>query len=247
MKRHHYVLSGCICAIAMFAIFANDNFVSKTPQTPESEEIPQKITAQPIKYQLPSWLFDDPKGNNALITTSRLETSEKPLYQYTNYFQRFSPHYSKYKGKKTVLRVARTQENFDEILKTMVGEVIVPRKLDFSKELYLFIFNGIQNANEYTLVEVSEIDRNGGPIKLGNRSFVHPETGKRITMIDHIMVRAEVQIGKPEYVDETLSPWTMIRVNRETFFKEYPENDETKFILIESRNHIYTIEEQSDN
>ena len=61
------------------------------------------------------------------------------------------------------------------------------------------------------------------------------------------MVRAEVQIGKPEYVDETLSPWTMIRVNRETFFKEYPENDETKFILIESRNHIYTIEEQSDN
>jgi len=40
------------------------------------------------------------------------------------------------------------------------------------------------------------------------------------------------------------SPWTMIRVNKETFFKQHPMNDETSFVLIESRSYIYTQKEQ---
>ena len=51
----------------------------------------------------------------------------------------------------------------------MIGlPAVLPRKLDFEKELFIFVFNGTQDANAYTLVEVSEIDRNNGPIKLGN-------------------------------------------------------------------------------
>ena len=144
------------------------------------------------------------------------------------------------------MRVARTQVEFDDILKTMAGEpAVAPAQLNFDKEIFIFIFNGTQDANEFTSVEVSEIDRNHGPIKLGEeRSFTHPETGKLVTMLDEVLVRAEVQIGKPGIPMAGFSPWTMIRVNKETFFKQHPMNDETRFVLVESRSYIYTQKEQ---
>ena len=196
------------------------------------------------EYRFPTWLFDDPKGSNALVTTTQLKNQDKPIWTYTNYFRRFSPGLCKYAGNMTVMQVARTQKDFDAIMKTMIGlPAVLPRKLDFEKELFIFVFNGTQDANAYTLVEVSEIDRNNGPIKLGNKSF--KLDGKLVTQVDHVMVRVEVQIGQPSHgVEKGRSPWTMIRVNKETFFKEHPINNETRFVIVESRNYIYTQKER---
>jgi hypothetical protein len=212
------------------------------PLQPPIENIKPPLAA--TEYRFPTWLFDDPKGGNALITTTQLENQDKPIWTYTNYFQRFSPGLCKYAGNVTVIQVARTQKDFDTIMKTMIGlPAVLPHKLDFEKELFIFVFNGTQDANAYTLVEVSEIDRNNGPIKLGNKSF--KRDGKLVTQVDHVMVRVEVQIGKPSHgVEKGLSPWTMIRVNKETFFKEYSMSDETRFVIIESRNYIYTQKER---
>lgn len=205
---------------------------------PTNEEV-----VAPTEYQFPNWVFDDPKGDNALVTTSQLESQKKPLYKYTNYFKRFSPAICKYRGNKTVMKVARTQTEFDTIMEEMVGlPAVLPRKLDFGKELFIFVFNGVQDANQYTFVEVAEIDRNNGPIRLGNKSFRGPD-GKLVTQYDAVMVRVGVQIGKPGLVQEGYSPWTMIRVNKETFFKEHPMSDETHFVIIEGREHIYVQKE----
>jgi len=250
-----------VCVLAAFAGFLLGGYAEDKPtvdkqsdessgtvarmvdqlQTPAFDQ-PQVKSAG--EYYFPNWVFDDPKGDNALVTTVQLESSDEPLYKYTNYFKRFSPSYSKYSGKKTIMRVARTQAEFDDILKTMAGPAVVPRKLNFDKELFVFIFNGTQDANEYTVVEVGEVDRNNGPIKLGDKSFTHHKTGDLVTMHDEVIVRAEVQIGKPGIVSVGFSPWTMIRVNKETFFKQHPMNDETHFTLIESRSYIYTKIEQ---
>ena len=247
MKRLYLQRLGLACVVAVFAVFLFKSYaedkVDKSQRPDVSLDQPQVKSVG--KYYFPNWVFDDPKGDNALVTTSQLESSDKPLYRYTNYFKKFGPSFSKYSGKKTVMRVARTQAEFDDILKTMAGPGVSPRKLDFDKELFIFIFNGTQDANEFTSVEVSEIDRNNGPIKFGDeRSFVHPKTGKLVTMLDEVVVRAEVQIGKPGIPMAGFSPWTMIRVNKETFFKQHPMNDETYFVLIESRSYIYTQKEQ---
>ena len=238
-----------VFAMAVFAVFLFKSYAEDKPSVDKLQR-PDVSLDQPQvksvgKYYFPDWVFDDPKGNNALVTTAQLESSNEPLYKYTNYFKKFGPSFSKYSGKKTVMRVARTQAEFDDIVKTMAGEpAVAPAKLDFDKELFVFIFNGTQDANEFTSVEVNEVDRNNGPIKLGAKNFVHPKTGKLVTMLDEVIVRAEVQIGKPGIPMAGFSPWTMIRVNKETFFKKYPMNDETRFVLIESRSYIYTKIEQ---
>lgn len=249
MKRLYLQRLGLVCVVSVFAVFLFKSYAEDKPsvdklQRPDAE-FDQPQVKSVGKYYFPNWVFDDPKGDNALVTTAQLESSDKPLYKYTNYFKRFGPSFSKYNGKKTVMRVARTQAEFDDILKTMAGiPAVSPRKLNFDKELFIFIFNGTQDANGFTSVEVSEIDRNNGPIKLGEKSFIHSETGKLVTMFDEVIVRAEVQIGKPGILQAGFSPWTMIRVNKETFFKQHPMNDETRFVLIESRSYIYTQKEQ---
>jgi len=249
MKKLYLQRLGLSCLLAAFAGFLLGGYAEDRPTVSKPQKSDSAFEQPQVKsvgeYYFPDWVFDDPKGDNALVTTAQLESSDEPLYKYTNYFKRFSPSFSKYSGKKTIMRVARTQAEFDDILKTMVGEpAVAPRKLNFDKELFVFIFNGIQDANAYTLVEVGEVDRNNGPIKLGDKSFTHHETGELVTMHDEVIVRAEVQIGKPGVVSAGFSPWTMIRVNKETFFKQYPMNDETQFTLIESRSYIYTKKEQ---
>ena len=250
MKRLYLQRLGLACVAAAFAVFLFKSYAEDKPVVDKRQRPDAALDQPQVKsvgqYYFPNWVFDDPKGDNALITTSQLESSDKPLYRYTNYFKKFGPSFSKYSGKKTVMRVARTQVEFDDILKTMAGEpAVAPAQLNFDKEIFIFIFNGTQDANEFTSVEVSEIDRNHGPIKLGEeRSFTHPETGKLVTMLDEVLVRAEVQIGKPGIPMAGFSPWTMIRVNKETFFKQHPMNDETRFVLVESRSYIYTQKEQ---
>jgi hypothetical protein len=216
------------------------------PLDPDSFQRPLGELKPPpaaTKYRFPIWVFDDPKGGNALVTTTQLQNQDKPLWTSTNYFRRFSPGVCKYDGKTTVMQVARTQKEFDIIMQTMVGlPAVLPRKLNFEKELFIFVFNGTQDANEFTLVEVSEVGRNGGPINLG-KAFKRRD-GKLITRHDSVLVRVEVQIGKPGLVQKGQSPWTMIRVNKETFFKEHPMSDDTEFVIIEGRNHIYTRNEK---
>jgi hypothetical protein len=195
------------------------------------------------KYRFPDWVLADPVGDNALITTTRLESSDKPLTESRQLFLRFSPTSCKYSGDKTVMQVARTEKEFNTIMASMVGiKAELPRKLDFDKELFIFVFNGTQDANEKTLVEVADVDRNGGAIKLGKKSFVGRD-GKLVTLYDSIIVRVEVQIGIPGLVRDGYSPWTMIRVNKEKFFKEHPMSDETHFVLIEHRDNIYSQKE----
>ena len=138
------------------------------------------------------------------------------------------------------MKVARTEKEFNTIMTTMVGvKADLPRKLDFDKELFVFVFNGTQDANEKTLVEVADLDRNGGPIKFNE------DGAGNVTTYDPVTVRVEIQIGKPGLVRPGYSPWTMIRINKEKFFEKYPMSSETHFVLIESRSASYIQKETS--
>ena len=142
MKRLYLQRLGLACVAALLAVFLFKSYAEDKP----AADIPDAALDQPQvksvgQYYFPNWVFDDPKGDNALITTSQLESSDKPLYRYTNYFKKFGPSFSKYSGKKTVMIVARTQAEFDDVLKTMAGPVVSPRKLNFDKELFVFVFN----------------------------------------------------------------------------------------------------------
>lgn len=176
------------------------------------------------------WAFDDPKGNNALTTTTTLNGKE--LTRQVQYFKRFQVSASNYEGRTSKMMVARTQEEFDAIMK-IAGDYVAPRKLDFSKELFIFVFAGKKDANWKTMVEVAEVDRNGGPIR------------KEGLVYDACLVRVSIEHNSPASGENpAYSPWTMIRVNKETFFKEHPMIDETEFVLIESRS-VLKVEDEA--
>jgi hypothetical protein len=169
-----------------------------------------------------NWVFDDPQGANALATTTTVEGKE--LTRQVQYLKRFQASDSQYMGKTSMMKVARTQEDFDAILK-ITGDYVIPRKLDFDKEVFIFVFAGKKDANFKTMVEVADVDRNDGPIRREN------------LVVDSCLVRVAIDHNSsgenPAY-----SPWTMIRVNKETFFKKYPMTEDTKFVLIESRSFL---------
>ena len=115
---------GLACVAAAFAGFLFKSYAGDKPAADKQQRPDTSLDQPQVKsvgqYYFPNWVFDDPKGDNALVTTSQLESSDKPLYRYTNYFKKFGPSFSKYSGKKTVMRVARTQAEFDDILKTQL-------------------------------------------------------------------------------------------------------------------------------
>ena len=177
------------------------------------------------------WVFDDPKGDNELITTTTIQGKE--LTRQAQYFRRFQVPASNYKGRTSTMMVARTQKEFDAIMK-IAGDYVAPRKLDFDKELFIFVFAGKKDANWKTMIEVAEVDRNSGPIR------------KAGLVYDACLVRVSIEHNAPASgEDPAYSPWTMIRVNKETFFKEHPMIDETKFVLIESRSVLKVEDEAS--
>lgn len=201
-------------------------------------EMDEELAKAPFVF--PEFIFEEPKGDNALITTARIETQEEPIWQTKQYLKRFGGSWCKYDGSESTLVVARTQEDFEKIMKTMITdrEYVLPRELNFEEELFLFVFNGSKkDANEFTLVEVSEVDREG-PIEMGDKG---KDLG--IKQFDSILVRVEIQIGKPGLTREGFSPWTMYRVDKKKLFKDAPMTKDTHFVFMESRSNNYSKKE----
>lgn len=211
--------------IVVSLFLSGDTVQTKNPPKPTIEGLIGDDTPQ--KAMFPEWLFGDPQGENALTTVTSVNGRE--LTRQVQYLKRFSPVACNYTGKTSRMMVARTQADFDRIMK-LVGDIETPRKLNFDKELFIFAFAGTKGANFRTVVEVAEIDRSSGPL-LTNE--VYDACVVRVH-IDHLSVGEQ----------KGYSPWTMIRVNKETFFKEHPQTADTKFVMIESRSFIRVTNEE---
>tara|TARA_Y100000034_G_scaffold42710_1_gene52273 strand:- start:11804 stop:12487 length:684 start_codon:yes stop_codon:yes gene_type:complete len=196
------------------------------PEAPR--EAPRDIQFPFTVRTMPSWIFETPGGDNALTTVTSIQGRE--LTRQVQYLARFSPGVSKYDRRTAEMMVARTQDDFDRILK-LIGDIKAPRKLDFDKELFVFVFAGTKDANDRTLVEVAEVDRNNGPIT------------KQDFVFDSCLVRVHIDHLGGEAI-KGYSPWTMIRVDKETFFKEHPMTGDTKFVMIEARSYVRTTDEK---
>lgn len=180
--------------------------------------------------KFPEWLFEEPKGDNALtIVTS---VGGKELTRQVKYFMSFSNSKSLYRGKKSKLVVARTQKQFDCVLKNLIGRKIkVSRKLNFDEEMFIFVFAGTDRVNHKTTVEIESLERGFGPMKEDDFVF------------DPFIVRVQTTCLHPD-LDESdrFSPWTMIRINKKKY--EHPITDYTSFVMIESRSLIYMKNEE---
>lgn len=181
---------------------------------------------------LPKWLLEDPSGSNALTTVVTLDSRpDVPLFKETVHFHRFWLMTAKYDQDKASLFVARSQNDFNWIMSNQVGlEYDLPRALDFDKEMILFLFVGPKDANNYTIPEFGELMR-GQPIKL-NKSEVY----------DAVMVNANITYNNDVGI-KGLSPWTMIRINKELFFKNHPLTKDTHFVLILSKDAVTSSKE----
>lgn len=182
---------------------------------------------------LPEWVFDDPKGSNALTTITTVEGKE--LTRQVQYLNRFGFSTCAYDGRESKMMVARTQDEFDRIIRFISGgepRIKAPRKLNFEDEMFVFCFAGTKGANWRTVIEVESVDRNGGPIKKGD------------LVLDAVHVRVHIDhmtIGEKE----GFSPWTMYRINKKELFKEHALTDDTSFVLIEARAFCRTANEDS--